>query len=596
MNLLSASSFRRPVASLLALAWLLPGSRPCVGQAMSGHDMGESREVPPPAQLPPPVHMTGIGNSHLQITATPEAQAWFDQGLNLFHDFWNYESERAFEQSVRTDPQCAMCFWGLYQSLDFRGGAEAYKHDAIANAERLKKRVSARERMYIDAAQADLRDNKKKEIKLYRKLVASDAADVQAKLFLANALSDGYTAAHEPKPGTAEAIVILEQVLKEHPDDSAANHYWIHAMEPSSHPERAIASAERLASEAPASGHMVHMPGHIFYRTGDYADAEKWFAQSMAVDEHYLHSTHVSVDDDWNYVHNMMYAIANLMEEGKLREATQLSGKLPGARGDFAATLYVGVPRDSISRLNPRLPVAMREGNWAAVVSLLSGVKPDAKLPNLNFLAGQLRDFALGMQAVGKGELATAEAKSNALADALAAKKAMAPPAEKKEKQAKRPATPVMQAVGPDATLSPLVTSLSILSLELRGSIFAARKDLPKAMDLFAQAAKAEADLGYREPPTFIRPVGEDEGVALLRAGDAADAHTAFAAALAERPNSGFSLYGMAQSSEAAGNAIEAEGEYERFLAAWKHADAQLPQLEHARAYVAKHGRSIASL
>src|SRR5260370_12419635 len=87
---------------------------------MSGHDMGmPMREIPPPAKLPAPLKLTGIGNSQLAITATPEAQMWFDQGLNLLHDFWDYESERAFEQSIRSDSQRAMCYSRLYQALMF---------------------------------------------------------------------------------------------------------------------------------------------------------------------------------------------------------------------------------------------------------------------------------------------------------------------------------------------------------------------------------------------------------------------------------------------------------------------------------------------
>ena len=86
-----------------------------------GHDMGEMLPITPPDQLPAPVRMTGIGNAHISITAAPEAQAWFDQGLNLLHDFWDYESMKAFEQGIRVDPNCAMCWWGLAQAEQSRG-------------------------------------------------------------------------------------------------------------------------------------------------------------------------------------------------------------------------------------------------------------------------------------------------------------------------------------------------------------------------------------------------------------------------------------------------------------------------------------------
>ena len=119
-----------------------------------GHDMGQMKEIPPPDKLPAPIKMTGIGNSHLTITANPEAQMWFTQGLNLLHDFWDYESARAFQQSVRVDPQCAMCYWGSIRSLIFRHSDDRLFLQALANAVRLKDHANKTRALYIDAAVA----------------------------------------------------------------------------------------------------------------------------------------------------------------------------------------------------------------------------------------------------------------------------------------------------------------------------------------------------------------------------------------------------------------------------------------------------------
>jgi predicted Zn-dependent protease len=571
---------------------------------MAAHCAGVTmKEIPPPEKLPVPIKMTGIGDSHLAITATPEAQMWFDQGLTLLHDFWDYESARAFEQSVRVDPKCAMCSWGLYEALMFRSGSvTAYSQDALANAVRLKEHATPRERLYIEAAAAADEsasvsahggDKNEKEVAIWRQLVKEYPEDLQAKIFLAGALRDGYEDNGEPKKGTKEGIAILQEVLKKAPNDSAANHYWIHAMEPSNHPERALTSAALLASTAPASGHMVHMPGHIFYRVGDYADAEHWFAESTVVDEAYMRDQHVTVDDDWNYVHNLMYGIENLMEEGKLSQATTLSGKLTGARGQLSATLYVGSPRDGIARLDPQLPIALRTGDWAAVLKMLQGAKADAKLENLAFLAGQLREFATGMLAAQAGDVASAKAASTQLDVALwrMTQKVQDMPKKPKDK----PKSPLMVAVMPDAMADPLLKSLSIMSLELRAAILADEKRLPEAKALFAEAAQEEKALGYREPPAYIRPVGETEGLALLKASDFAGAHEAYTAALAERPKSGFGYYGIARSSEAAGDGAKARAEYALFTEAWKNGDASAPEMSHAKQYLAARGAASAS-
>jgi len=583
------------LAGFLACSVLIGSAH---GQAgMAGMQM---KAIPAPEQLPPPLKMTGIGNSHLAITAAPEAQAWFDQGLNTLHDFWEYESVKAFEQGIRVDPNCAMCYWGLHQALMFRGdGRTAYSEQALAGAVRLKHRASKQEQLYIDAEVADndamkaagpnKHSDNAKEVAILRQLVKKYPRDSQAKLFLAGSLRDGYDEAGEPKKGTQESIAILEQALKANPDDSAANHYWIHAMEPGAHPERALESAQRLASLAPASGHMVHMPGHIFYRVGDYAQAEHWFAASTAVDEKYMRDQHVVPDDDWNYIHNLMYAVANLMEEGKLQEAIELSNKFSTGRGEFEPTLYTHSPRDGMARLNNQLPVALRTGDWADVLKMVDASKPDAKLENLNFLAGALRDYARGMQAAEAGDLAKAQAASDRLDAELwrTSERVKDQPKEIPDKD--KTSGPVMAAVMPDAMAGPLVDNLSIMSLELRATILACQKRLSEAKALFDRAAKQEKDLGYREPPIFIRPVGETEGFALLQAGDYAGAHEAYAKALVERPNSGFGLYGQARSSEEGGKTATSLAEYTKFSEAWKRADSDLPELKHARQYLAEH-------
>ncbi len=355
---------------------------------MSGHVM-ETQPQTAPQNLPPPQQMTGLGNSQMQITATADAQMWFNQGLNLLHDFWDYESARAFEQSIRADSKCAMCYWGLYEAESFyHSTAQGYAAQALAQAVALKGHASKRERLYILATAASQNSGpdsgSTKALTLWRKLVREYPKDLQAKLFLADDVDH------------TERIQILQSILKDKPDDSAANHYYIHALEWTDHPEQALHSAEILAGLAPGSGHMVHMPGHIFFRLGDYGRAEQAFTASMHVDESYMNQQRVQPDNDWNYVHNLMYLITDLMEEGKLKEANAISAKLNGARGKLDSTLYTFSTRDSIARLNPQLPVALRTGDWARVISLLNASGAPAGQPNLDSFARQLSTFAIG--------------------------------------------------------------------------------------------------------------------------------------------------------------------------------------------------------
>jgi tetratricopeptide (TPR) repeat protein len=576
---------------------------------MPGHAM-ESREETAPDKLPAPQKIPGVGNVHLAVTATPEAQMWFDQGLNELHDFWEYEAQRSFEQAVRVDSQCAMCYWGLAQSESFRHSmSQGYAAQSLASAVRLEHHASKRERLYINAtvaqqAAADDHAAKKsseqsQRVRILRELVRKYPHEIEGRLLLADALEDGYDDKGEPNPGQKETIAIFQGILKDDPENSAANHLYIHAVESGAHPELALHSADILARLAPASGHMVHMPGHTYFELGQYARAEQSFAASTLADETYMREQHVQPDDDWNYVHNLMYAIANLMEEGKLAAATALSSKLIGARGELEESLYISRSRDSISRVDPELPVALRTADWPQVIAKAKAVSAPATQPNLRFLAGALVDFASGMSAIDARDFSSAESFSARLDSALwrvshqsddtSADTKMASDMGSTTGKKTDSTAPVKLTVMPDANLKPLLTSLSIMSLELRASLLTARNQPDEAHKLFAQAAKQEKDLGYGEPPPYIRPVEETEAAALLAAGDFAGARSAYQQALHERPRSGFPLYGIATCSEKAGNATAAAREYSDFLAAWKDADPQLAQIEHAREFLAQH-------
>jgi tetratricopeptide (TPR) repeat protein len=382
-------------------------------------------------------------------------------------------------------------------------------------------------------------------------------------------------------------------VLRTDPENSAANHYYIHALEASDHPEKALHSAEILSRLAPASGHMVHMSGHIYFRLGDYARAGQSFAASLAVDERYMREQHIEPDNDWNYVHNLMYSVANVLEQGRFEEATRLSAKIAGARGKLETTLYVNLARDSMSRLDPRLPVALRTGDFTQMARMLreSAVAPG--LPNLQFLQSRLSDFAEGMEAVEAGNLQKASGMSARFDEELRRMREQHKDGAHMPDNHAAGSGPPRLVVMPDALLDPLLGTLSVMSLELRGSLLAAQGKTGEAMTIFAGAVKEEQALGYREPPNYIRPVGESEGAAMLAVHRWADARAAFERALVERPHSGFALYGIALAAERSGDRHAAAKAYADFLAAWADADAALPQMAHARDYLAAHRQAL---
>jgi tetratricopeptide (TPR) repeat protein len=550
-----------------------------------------------PAKLPPPLKMDGIGNGSIAITAAnDEAKMWFTQGLNLLHDFWDYESARAFEQSLRADPKCAMCYWGVYQAANFRGSGSTWGADALKKADKLKKHATKAEQLYIKAAVEASKEEahakpgpntgngkdepytESKETKTLRKLVALEPGDVQARIYLAESMRNGFDKKGEPKQGTAEGQRLLVEILKEHPDDTAANHYWIHAVEPGNHPELALESARKLGALTPASGHMVHMPGHIFYRTGDYETARLSFEDSMHVDESYMKAQNVTVANDWNYVHNLMYLIADLVEAGRLAEATEISAKLTNARGTAGPTLYTGAPRDGLTRLSVKLPVMLRAGDWKAATNALEASRPVPELKNLVALRTAMLNYTGGMLALEHGGVKAARQSADALAEYVKTKPAVEGHA--------MPQGAASMYTSKDATATAVHSFMDVASMELTASVLLAEGRGVESETMFNKAADAERALGYREPPMYIRPVGETRGDALMRAQRYDEAKAAYEAALKDRPNSGYPLFGIAQADAAGNHRAQATADYAKLLHVWASADADLPQMRVALAWI----------
>jgi tetratricopeptide (TPR) repeat protein len=249
-----------------------------------------------------------------------------------------------------------------------------------------------------------------------------------------------------------------------------------------------------------------------------------------------------------------------------------------------------------MARLDPRLPVALRSADWPRVLEMLKAAPAQpAPLTNLAFLSESLTDFATGMRAVESHDLAQAEESSRRLdaqlwrvTERMKEEDAAKEKEKKKNDDAKKSALKPMMVM-PDANAKPLVSNLSIMSLELRAGLLIDKKQIDEAKKLYAQAAREEKNLGYREPPAYIRPVSETQAAALLGASDWAGAKAAYQQALTERPKSGYPLYGIALATEKSGDAKAASTAYSDFLSAWKSADSTLPQLTHAQAYVAEH-------
>jgi tetratricopeptide (TPR) repeat protein len=564
---------RLPVLFILAVMYFTPGI------AQTPHVHADAAEKPAQT-LPPPVMIAGVGDSHLAITtSSPEAQRWFDQGLSLLHCFWDFEALRAFREAARLDPACAMCQWGIHRAMEFGGSSEDELKAVVNKMKELAPKASDHEQRYIRSIVESSGKKGEEASKAYQRemeaLIYRYPDDLDAQLLLALEMESGFDEKGNPRPGELYAMAILRDVLRNHPDNAAANHYWIHAVEPSDHPEWALESAEKLGRLTPGSGHMVHMPGHIFYRTGNYEQARKCFLDAIQVDEAYLRAQKLEPKDDWNYSHNLSYLIANSAEEGRAKEALEYAARLEPLAHDPAGSHNPGFYVIQIGGTRPRL--AIRFGKWQEAIDhpVDFGI-PEDKLP---LAAKALRDgvviYARAMQVL-EGEDVEAGARASDQLDALLWRLMR----DRMDQAGKTDKT--SQAL--NSTAQRVEGILSVASKELAGNVASHRGDYDRAQALLEQAVEAEKKLGYSEPPMYSRPALESLGYAAIRAGKWNAARDAFRQVLAARPKSGFGYYGIALAFEKEGNRSAASKAYEEFLDSWKYADEDLEMVRAARA------------
>src|SRR5467141_3411648 len=273
-----------------------------ISAAAQDHAMGTAKPV---------MMMTGLGDLHHPVsTKNAQAQEFFDQGLRLIFAFNHDEAARSFQRATELDPKLAIAYWGLAEAVgpNYNDPASdqrfAAAHAAIQKAVDLSANASAVEQVYIQAMAlrfpADPKAERRQAAEAYHDAMREGSKNFPDDLDAATLFAESGMNLHPwglwhrdgtPEAGTEEIIATLESVIKRDPNHLGAVHYYIHTVEASNSPERALAGANRLASLAPAAGHIVHMPAHIYIRTGDYAAAVKTNQDAAAIDRAYIKAT-----------------------------------------------------------------------------------------------------------------------------------------------------------------------------------------------------------------------------------------------------------------------------------------------------------------
>lgn len=507
--------------------------------------------------------MSGLGERHHPVsTPNAEAQRFFNQGLALIYAFNHEEAARSFRRAAELDPRLAMAYWGIAlavgpnynePTVDTMRVKEAY--EAIQKAHGLAAGATERERAYIAALakrfSPDPQPDYKKLALAYRdamrELHRRYPDDLDAATLFADSMMNVrpwqlWTKDGKPAEGTKEIVATFEEVLRRDPNHAGANHLYIHAVEASTNPERALPSAARLEKLAPKAGHLVHMPAHVYIRTGDYAAAAKSNAEAAEVDREYIKATGVQgVYPMMYYSHNLHFLVETYNRMGQLSEARAAAKQLE----ENVAPHIKAMPMIEMFMPAP-LYVKLRFGLWDEI---LRTPEPDRALAATH----AIWRFARGVAFAATGKLAEAQKERNALATA-----------------AKR--IPGDAPFGLNSASSVLRVAESALDARIAW----AKGERASSIKSWRAAVAAWDALNYNEPPDWYYPVRESLGAALLLDGDAAAAEKVFREALKENPRNARSLFGLMESLKAQGKRDAAAFVEAEFKAAWKNAEVQL--------------------
>lgn len=529
-----------------------------------------AQAVSPPEAALVATLLEGLGTHHFPITtAHPEVQRWFDQGLMLSYGFNHDAAERSFIKATQLDPECAMCWWGaalvlgphVNAAMDPANNARAWAR--LQKARALAPNASERERAFIEALSARYAEsppeNRRALDEAYavatRQLVAQRPDDLDASTFHAEALMDlqpwdYYDAGFRPKGHTREVVSTLESVIARNPDHAGALHLYVHAVEASANPERGVAAADRLRTLIPGSGHLVHMPAHIYARVGRWHDAVIANERAVEADDAYLAMCRGNAQGVYplGYVphnHHFLWFAASMEGNSALAhkaaletaERTNLPDLMrkPGLAGLQHFWMTPWFER-------------VRFGRWDEIRAMPN---PAGDLPYVT----AIWHYAQGMAASRQGR--DADARRH-----LAALRTLA-------------ADPVME------TLTmwdryPLAHSAKIAERSLGAEIATAAGDHDAAIAALREAVAIEDRIPYDEPPGWHAPVRHSLGAVLLDANRAAEAEAVYREELRRNPGNGWSLHGLAQSLKAQRRANDAAEAERQFAQAWRHADVKL--------------------
>lgn len=511
--------------------------------------------------------LEGLGDYGFDVTTNNEkSKYFFNQGWRLVVGFNHSEAMRSFKEAVRLDPENAMAYWGWALTMGpnlnlpmLTNNIDRTWH-AMEKALSLKDNVSQWERDYIDtlAARYSPDHSVPRDVldiaymNAAEKLMNKYPDDLDAAvLYAAAAMNlqpwDYWNDDGTPKGYTEKVMAVLESVLERDPNHPAAHHYYIHVTE-TEKPELSEGSADVLAGLMPGSGHLIHMPSHIFMRVGRYQDAYDTNIVAANIDEEYIEQTKAQGLYVVNYYpHNVHFLSWSSMFTGRSELAISSAYKVKGILEEGVRKSTWGA--SEFFRSQP-IFVLVRFGKWQ---ELLEMPKPFVKA---QFVTGMWH-FGRGMAYLNLGDMGAAEKEIAALENFVEKFAAGIPgyPTEGKKVPA---------------------DNLAIALALLKGEKASLDGKIDQAIYQFATAVRLEDANNYYEPAAWNFPTRHYLGALLLGANRPREAEVVYWDDLEKNPNNAYSLFGLYQSLLAQGKETEAQVFLTRYEEVWKDADIEL--------------------
>ena len=510
---------------------------------------------------------TNLGTLEFSITTNSElAQKYFNQGLILAYGFNHEEAFRSFEEVARLDTNCAMAYWGMAYvlgpniNLPMDAGVVKTSHEAIQMAISLLDDETQKERDLIMALSkrysSEVMEDRTQLDQAYsdamRELVTKYPDDLDAATMFAESIMDLHPWDYWQKDGTMqpwteEILTTLEAVIEKNPDHHGANHLYIHAIEASKTPDLGTTSADKLRFLAPGAGHLVHMPAHIYIRTGKYHDGSLANIRAVKSDEEYINQCNQQGFYPLAYYpHNYHFLWATATLEGDSKTAIDAAIKTSQKPPDSLLNVcgYQTLQHFAVIPLYAYVTF----GKWDEI---LNYPQPQDERPYMQ----SVWHYARAIAYIAKDDIAKAEKELTVL---------------KEMRFNKNIEDLSIWGINSAGTLIEIAYEVA------SGELAAKNKDYPLAIIHLKKAVEIEGALRYDEPPTWFYPCRQNLGAVLIEAGKFTDAEKVYRENLNEIPNNGWGLYGLHQALLKQNKTEEAAEVEKQFKEAWQYSDIKL--------------------